>query len=77
MELIISAFTTLLVTATPLPASNGMETIGTSMLDILFLFFLALGVLIVVCQLIPSLVHLCFIMKETFRGTVKTHAGSG
>ena len=77
MKLIINALTTLVVTATILPASNGTETIGKSMLVVLFLFFLGFGALIVVCQLIPGLVHLRSIMKEMFRGTVKTHAGSG
>lgn len=66
MKLIINVLTTLVVTATPLPASNGPETMGTSLLIILFLGF---GALIVVCQLIPGLVIFCSMMKGLFRGT--------
>lgn len=68
MKLIITVLTAIMVKATPALASSGQETMGTSLLVLLFLGF---GVLIVVCQLIPSLVLFCSMLKGLFDSAAK------
>ena len=68
MKLIITVLTAIMVKATPALASSGQETVGTSLLVLLFLGF---GVLIVVCQLIPSLVLFCSMLKGLFDSATK------
>jgi len=65
---LITMITAIMVAATPALASGGEETIGTSLLVILFLGF---GVLIVVCQLIPGLVLFCSMLKGLFDSAAK------
>jgi hypothetical protein len=55
--------TAILVATAPVLASSGEEATGTSLLVLLFLGF---GALIVVCQLIPSLLLFCSMMKGLF-----------
>ena len=68
MKLIITVLTAIMVKATPALASSGQEAMGTSLLVLLFLGF---GVLIIVCQLIPSLVLFCSMLKGLFDGAAK------
>ena len=68
MKLIITVLTAIMVKATPVLASSGQESVGTSLLVLLFLGF---GALIVVCQLIPSLVLFCSMLKGLFDSTAK------
>jgi hypothetical protein len=65
MKLIIAAVTAIMVKTTPVLASSGQETMGTSLLAFLFLGF---GSFIVVCQLIPGLVLFCSMLKGLFNG---------
>jgi hypothetical protein len=65
MKLIIAVVTAIMVKATPVLASSGQETMGTSLLALLFLGFVSF---IVVCQLIPGLVLLCSMLKGLFNG---------
>lgn len=65
---LITVLTAIMVKATPALASSGQETMGTSLLVLLFLGF---GVLIVVCQLIPSLVLFCSMLKGLFDSAAK------
>jgi len=69
MKLIITVITAIMVKATPALASSGQETMGTSLLVLLFLGF---GVLIVACQLIPSLILFCSMLKGIFGSAVKS-----
>lgn len=68
---LITIATAIMVAATPVLASGGGETEGTSLLAILFLGF---GVLIVACQLIPSLMLFCSMLKGLFDSAVKNTA---
>lgn len=68
MKLIITVLTAIMVEATPALASSGQETMGISLLVLLFLGF---GALIVVCQLIPSLVLFCSMLKGLFDSAEK------
>jgi hypothetical protein len=52
-----------MLTATPVLASSDMETGGTSLLVLLFLGF---GALIIACQLVPSLMLFCSMLKGLF-----------
>jgi hypothetical protein len=62
MKLTTAILTMMLIT-TPALASSDMETAGISMLLFLFLGF---GVLIIACQLVPSLVLFCAMLKGLF-----------
>jgi hypothetical protein len=68
MKLITAVLTTIMVNETSAFASSGQETMGTSLLVLLFLGF---GALIVVCQLIPSIVLFCSMFKELFDSATK------
>ncbi|MFH1911763.1 MAG: hypothetical protein ABIK91_07070 [Pseudomonadota bacterium] len=68
MKLIITVLTAIMVKATPALASSGQETMGTSLLVLLFLGF---GALIVICQLIPGLVLFCSMLKGLFGSAEK------
>jgi hypothetical protein len=68
MKLITAVLTTIMVNETSALASSGQETMGTSLLVLLFLGF---GALIVVCQLIPSIVLFCSMFKELFDSATK------
>jgi len=68
MKLIITVLTAIMVKATPALASSGQETMGTSLLVLLFLGF---GALIVICQLIPGLVLFCSMLKGLFDSAAK------
>jgi len=68
MKLIMTVFTAIMVEVTPALASSGQESVGTSLLVLLFLGF---GALIVVCQLIPSLVLFCSMLKGLFNSAAK------
>ncbi|MBU1183630.1 MAG: hypothetical protein KJ663_00400 [Proteobacteria bacterium] len=57
-----------MVKVTPALASSGQETMGTSLLVLLFLGF---GALIVICQLIPGLVLFCSMLKGLFGSAEK------
>ena len=63
MKLITAILTAILVNATSALASSGQETAGTSLFVLLFLGF---GALIVACQLIPSIVLFCSMLKGLF-----------
>ena len=65
---LITIVTAIMVAATPVLASGGEETMGTSLLVILFLGF---GVLIVACQLIPGVMLICSMLKGLFGSAVK------
>lgn len=52
-----------MLATTPALASSEMETAGTSLLVLLFLGF---GALIVACQLVPSLMLFCSMLKGLF-----------
>lgn len=68
MKLITAILTAILVNATPALASSGQETMGTSLLVLLFLGF---GAFIVVCQLIPSIVLFYSMLKGLFDSAAK------
>ncbi|OGP84411.1 MAG: hypothetical protein A2V87_09605 [Deltaproteobacteria bacterium RBG_16_58_17] len=68
MKFIIALVTVMMVKTVPALASSGQETMGPSLLLLLFFGF---GALIVVCQLIPSLVLFCSMMKGLFGKAVK------
>lgn len=68
MKLIMTVFTAIMVEVTPALASSGQESVGTSLLVLLFLGF---GALIVVCQLIPGLVLFCSMLKGLFDSAAK------
>ena len=55
--------TAIMLTATPALASSDMETTGTSVLVLLFLGF---GALIVACQLVPSAMLFCAMLRGLF-----------
>jgi len=67
---LITITTAIMTAATPVLASGGEET-GTSVLAILFLGF---GALIIACQLIPSLMLFCSMLKGLFDSAVKSTA---
>jgi hypothetical protein len=68
MKFITTILTTIMVNATSALASSGQETVGTSLLVLLFLGF---GAFIVVCQLIPSIVLFYSMCKGLFDSTTK------
>lgn len=68
---LITIVTAIMIAATPVLASGSEETAGTSLLAILFIGF---GVLIVACQLIPSLILFCSMLKGLFESAVKNTA---
>lgn len=68
MKIMMAILTAAIVEATPALASGGSETMGTSLLVILFLVFAAL---IVAFQLIPSLMLFGSMLKGLFGGAVK------
>jgi hypothetical protein len=68
MKLITAILTAIMLTTTPVLASNGQETMGASLLVLLFLGF---GALIVVCQLIPSLMLFCSMIKGLYDSAAK------
>ncbi len=63
MKLKTTILTAIMLTATPVLASSDMETGGTSLLVLLFLGF---GALIIACQLVPSLMLFCSMLKGLF-----------
>ena len=67
MKLKTAILTAIMLTATPALASSDMETGGTSLLVLLFLGF---GALIIACQLVPSLMLFCSMLKGLFSTTV-------
>jgi len=67
MKLKTAILTAIMLTATPVLASSDMETGGTSLLVLLFLGF---GALIIACQLVPSLMLFCSMLKGLFSTTV-------
>lgn len=71
MKLKTSILTAILFTTTPALASSHMETGGTSLLVFLFLGF---GALIVACQLIPSLMLFCSMLKGLFHNAAQETA---
>jgi hypothetical protein len=68
MKLITAILTAIMLTTTPVLASSGQETMGTSLLVLLFIGF---GALIAVCQLIPSLMLFCSMIKGLYDGAAK------
>jgi hypothetical protein len=69
MKLITAILTAILVNTTSALASSGQETVGSSLLVLLFLGF---GALIVACQLIPSIVLFCSMLKGLFDSAAKS-----
>jgi hypothetical protein len=63
MKIMMTILTAIMVEATPALASSDPETMGTSVLVLLFLGF---GALILVFQLIPSLVLFGSMLKGLF-----------
>ena len=63
MKLITAILMMIMLTTTPVLASSGQEIMGTSLLVLLFLGF---GALIIVCQLIPSVMLFCSMLKGLF-----------
>ena len=63
MKLKAAILTAITLTTTPALASGDMETAGTSLLVLLFLGF---GALIIACQLVPSLMLFCSMLKGLF-----------
>ncbi len=63
MKLKTAILTAITLTTTPALASGDMEAAGSSLLVFLFLGF---GALIVACQLVPSLVLFCSMLKGLF-----------
>jgi hypothetical protein len=68
MKLMTAILTAILVDATAALASSGQETVGSSPLVLLFLGF---GALIVACQLIPSVMLFCSMLKGLFDGAAR------
>jgi hypothetical protein len=69
MKIMMTIFTAIMVEATPALASSDPETMGSSLLVLLFLGF---GGLIVVFQLIPSLMLFGSMLKGLF-GSADSH----
>jgi hypothetical protein len=63
MKFKTAMLTATMLTTTSALASSDMETAGTSVLVLLFLGF---GALIVACQLVPSLMLFCLMLKGLF-----------
>ncbi len=63
MKFKTAILTAMMLTTTPALASSDMETGGISLLVLLFLGF---GALIVACQLVPSLMLFCSMLKGLF-----------
>jgi hypothetical protein len=68
MKFIITLVTVMGLITVPALAFSGQDTMGPSLLLLLFFGF---GALIVVCQFIPSLVLFCSMMKGLFSKAVK------
>ena len=68
MKLKTAILTAIMLTATPVLASSDMETGGTSLLVLLFLGF---GALIIACQLVPSLMLFCSMLKGLFNNAAQ------
>jgi hypothetical protein len=69
MKLITAILTAIMInTTSAFASSSGQETMGTSLLVVLFLGF---GAFIVACQLIPSIVLFCSMLKGLFDGAAK------
>jgi hypothetical protein len=68
MKLITAILTAIMLTTAPVLASSGQETMGTSLLVLLFIGF---GALIVVCQMIPSLMLFCSMIKGLYDSAAK------
>jgi hypothetical protein len=68
MKLMTAILMAIMVNAKSVLASGGQETMGTSLLVILFLGF---GAFIVVCQLIPATVLFCSMLKGLFDSSAK------
>ena len=68
MKILTAILTAIMVNETSALASGGQETMDTSLLVLLFLGF---GAFIVVCQLIPSIVLFCSMLKGLFDSTAK------
>jgi hypothetical protein len=68
MKRITMILAAILLTTTPVLASSGQEVGGTSLLVLLFLGF---GALIVVCQMVPSLMLFCSMLKGLFGSAAK------
>jgi hypothetical protein len=68
MKLITAILTAIPVSATLALASSGQEMVGASPLMLLFLGF---GAFIVACQLIPSIMLFCAMLKGLFEGAAK------
>jgi hypothetical protein len=66
MKLRTAILTAIMLTTTPVLASGDMEIAGTSLLVLLFLGF---GALIIACQLVPSLMLFCSMLKGLFSTT--------
>ena len=64
MKFTTAILTAIMFTATPVLASSEAQTTGISLLVLLFLGF---GALIVACQLVPSLMLFCSMLKGLFR----------
>ncbi|MBE0558569.1 MAG: hypothetical protein IH628_15190 [Proteobacteria bacterium] len=63
MKIKTAILTAIMLTTAPALASGDTETAGTSLLVLLFLGF---GALIVACQLVPSLMLFCSMLKGLF-----------
>jgi hypothetical protein len=66
MKFKTAILTAIMLMTIPALASSDMETAGTSVLVLLFLGF---GALIVACQLVPSLILFCSMLKGLFSNT--------
>ncbi|MDD1632577.1 MAG: hypothetical protein LUP91_10270 [Methylococcaceae bacterium] len=69
MKFQTTVLTAIMLTTTPALASSDMETAaGTSVLVLLFLGF---GALVVACQLVPSLMLFCSMLKGLFNNAAQ------
>jgi hypothetical protein len=66
MKLKTAMLTAIVLTTKPALASSHMETAGSSLLVVLFLGF---GALIIACQLVPSLMLFCSMLRGVFSTT--------
>jgi hypothetical protein len=69
MKFKTAILTGIILTATPALASSDVETAGPSLLVFLFLGF---GALIVACQVVPSLMLFCSMLKGLFNNTAQS-----
>ena len=68
MKRTVTTIGTLIATVTPALASGGPETAGTGLLVSLFIAF---GLLVVLCQLVPGVVLFASIIKTLFGAPTK------